>query len=259
MSRPSFTSGSQAANHNASKLNPKLDGGLLAPAAILTTSARLVLVVALLAVGAHAQIYSAAADFSAATNTDTSRWSYRYNTTGTRDGNYLLLPNNGPSGSTWYNWGEPNSLPMWFSQPNTVLCPCIGANKLTIPLVSNFGFGPIVGPPRSILEHPSVTSDVGDTVLSFLVPKAGTVTVTFSFTDIDPYGGNGIDWYVDLNSGLAGDLYSGTVDSTPGHLSTTGDKKFQIIVAEGDRLNFIIDSNGNFDFDSTAMRAIIAY
>ena len=252
MSRPHLTSGIQATTLTAT--TPKL-----APPTLLTTLARLGLVVALLAVGAHAQIYTAASDFSIRTNTDTSRWSYRYNTTGTRDGNYMLLPYNEPSASPWYNWGEPISVPGWFSQPSDLLCPCIGANKLTIPLVENLGFGPIIGPARSILEHPSVTSNVGDTVVSFLVPQAGTVTVTYSFTDIDPYGGNGIDWYVDLNSGLSGDLYSGTVDSTPGHLSTTGDKKFQVTVAEGDRLNFIIDSNGNFDFDSTAMRAIIAY
>jgi hypothetical protein len=100
---------------------------------------------------------------------------------------------------------------------------------------------------------------VGDNVVSFLVPKSGTVTVKYSFTDIDPYGGNGVNWYVDLNSGVAGDLYSGTIDSTPGHASTTGKQSFQIAVSQGDRLNFIIDANGNYDFDSTAMTAIITY
>lgn len=252
MSRPHLAGGIQATTLTATI--PKL-----APATLLTTLARLGLVVIFLTVGACAQIYTAAGGFSAATNTDTSRWSYRYNTTGTRDGNYTLLPISEPTDATWYNWGDAFVPNRWYPQPVDV-CPCIGpVNKLTIPLVSNFGFGPIIAPARSIIEHPSSSSDVGDTVISFLVPKAGTVTVTYSFTDIDPYGGNGVNWYVDLNSGVSGDLYWGTVDSTPGHLSTTGDKKFQVTVAEGDRLNFIIDSNGNFDFDSTAMRAIIAY
>jgi hypothetical protein len=252
---PGFTSSIQA----ATDLNPKLNRSLLVPAEILSTLARFGLVLALLVVGAQAQTYNAADQFSTTTNTDTSRWSYRYNTTGTRDGNYMLLPYNVPTGSaTWYDWGKPILLPPWFSESDASSCPCIYANQFSIPLIVNLGFGPIVLPARSIGEHPSTTSTVGDTVLSFLAPKAGTVAVTYSFTDIDPYGGNGVNWYVDLNSGAAGDLYSGTVDSTPGHVgATTG--SFQIVVSQGDRLNFIIDSNNNYDFDTTAVRVTVAY
>ncbi len=177
----------------------------------------------------------------------------------TRDGNYTLLPISEPTDAPWYDWGEPLVLDRWYPQPVDV-CPCIGpVNKFARPLVSNFGAGPIIAPPRSITEHPSSSSDIGDTVVSFLVPKTGAVTVKYSFTDIDPYGGNGVNWYVDLNSGVAGDLYSGMIDSTPGHVGTTGKQSFQIAVSQGDRLNFIIDSNGDYSFDSTAMTAIITY
>jgi hypothetical protein len=258
MSCPGFTRGIQTAKRAATNLNPKLNRSLLAPLEILPTLARFGLVLALLVVGAQAQTYNAADQFSTTTNTDTSRWSYRYNTTGTRDGNYMLLPYNVSTGATWYDWGKGILLPPWFSQSDSSNGPCIYANQLSIPLISNFGFGPIVLPARSIGANPSTTSDVGDTVLSFLVPKAGTVTVTYSFTDIDPYGGNGINWYIDLDSGAAGDLYSGTVDSTPGHVGTAAGS-FQLSVSQGDRLNFVIDSNNNYDFDTTALRVTIAY
>jgi hypothetical protein len=139
------------------------------------------------------------------------------------------------------------------------LRPCIFANKRTSPIKTNNGYGPVVLPKLSIGEHPSTSSPVGDTVLSFLAPKTGLATVTYSFTDIDPYGGNGIDWYVDLNSGVNGDLFSGTLYSTPGHIDSTGTRRFQMNLSKGDRLNFIIDSNNNFYFDSTALRAIVTY
>jgi hypothetical protein len=64
--------------------------------AFLTTLACIGLLT-FLTVGAHAQTYSAVTDFSTETNTDTSPWSYRYNNTGTRDGNYTLLPYVEPS------------------------------------------------------------------------------------------------------------------------------------------------------------------
>jgi hypothetical protein len=259
MSCPGFTRGIQAANRAATNLNSKTNRGLLTPAEILSTLARFGLVLALLVVGAQAQTYNAADQFSSTTNTDTSRWSYRYNTTGTRDGNYMLLTYVEEAGNVdWSYWGKLIALPGWFSQPTAAFCPYITANQFSMPLEVNFGAGPIIVPARSIIGHPSTTSDVGDTVVSFLVPKAGTVTVTYSFTDIDPYGGNGVNWYVDLNSGAAGDLYSGTVDSTPGHVGTAT-KSFQIAVSQGDRLNFIIDSNGDYGFDSTAVRATITY
>src|SRR3981081_4547699 len=46
----------------------------------------------LLASQAQATSYDAVADFSRLTNTDTSTWSYRYQTGTVRDGIYLLLP-----------------------------------------------------------------------------------------------------------------------------------------------------------------------
>jgi hypothetical protein len=229
-------------------------------AGFLPTLARIGLVLTFLAVGAHAQTYNAATGFSTKTNTDTSLWSYRYNTTGTRDGNYTLLPYVERWGYQWYNdQGEKIVKFGWFAQPSNGTYPGICANKRATPITTYYGSHRIVLPKRSIFEHPSTISTVGDTVLSFLVPTSGTVTVKFRFTDIDPYGGNGINWYVDLNSEINGDLYSGRVHSHSGHIATTGTRSFQIAVVEGDRLNFVIDSDGEFHYDSTAVKAIVAY
>jgi hypothetical protein len=216
------------------------------------------LILTLLALAASAQTYDAARQFSIKINTDTSRWSYRYNNTGTRDGNYTLLTDVQPVDSTWYD-NKGTQLKLYDWQKNPTSAPTIFANKRSSPIHTDYCCGPVVLPKWSIFEHPTTSMHLGDSVLSFLVPQAGTVTVKYRFTDIDPYGGNGIRWYVDLNSGANGDLYSGKLHSTPGHIRTTGTRTFQIQVAEGDRLNFIIDSNTNWNFDSTAVVAIVSY
>jgi hypothetical protein len=40
---------------------------------------------------------------------------------------------------------------------------------------------------------------------------------------------------------------------------TTGPQQFQLAVSKGDRINFIIDSHGDASYDSTAIRASVAY
>ncbi len=229
-------------------------------AAFLRTLACIGLALTFLAAGAYAQTYNAATGFSTKINTDSSLWSYRYNTTGTRDGNYALLPYVEHASTQWYNDQDKKIAKLgWFAQPSNQNGPCIFTNKRATPIITYSGRDRLVLPKRSIYEHPSTVGTVGDTVLSFLVPTTGTVTVKYRFTDIDRYGGNGINWYVDLNSAINGDLYSGTVDSYGRDKGTTGIQSFQIAVVEGDRLNFVIDSNGDYYFDSTAITAIITY
>jgi hypothetical protein len=259
MSRPAFTIATKVAKRAATEFNSKHDRSLSAPATIFSALARIGLVVMFLAVGAYAQTFSAVNDFSNTINTATSLWSYRYNTTGTRDGNYRLMPGTYIDSSQWYNWGDLLGLAIWAPDPSSSTCPCFFVNKFPRPLISNYGFGPIVLPAQSIFLNPA-NSAIGDAVLSFRAPETGTVTVNYSFTNIDPYGSTGVNWYIDLNSGLSGDLYSGTVRSTPGNVGTTGEQSFQIAVSQGDRLNFIITgSDGSYSFDSTAMMATITY
>jgi uncharacterized repeat protein (TIGR03803 family) len=204
----------------------------------------------------QARHYDAVADFSVECNTNTSRWSYRYNTTGSRDGNYSLLPYVEPSGTQWYENDEPIKLSMWFSYPDNANGPCMFANKDHSQLTELNG--EIALPPLSIYEHPSTLSGTSDTVLTFLAPNAGEVKVTYSFTHIDADGGQGIDWYIDLNSGVNGDLYSGYLPCCK--VNGTGPLHFDVEVKKGDRINFIVAAhNGDFDYDSTALTASVDY
>ncbi|MFZ0321608.1 MAG: hypothetical protein WAL56_20960 [Candidatus Sulfotelmatobacter sp.] len=258
MCRISCHSSNQRAAYLATSLNSKLNRNL-SGYGVVGALARIGIVLAVFVAGAYAQTYNAAENFSSTVNTPSSRWSYRFNTTGTRDGDYMLMTYTAPPIPGWTDGSGAVPETYWFATSSNEFCPCLGANQLTVPLTTNYCCGPVVLPVGSIFVHPSTLGDLGDTVLSFLAPITGTVTVTYSFTDIDPYGGNGIDWYVDLNSGLSGDLFAGTVDSTPGHISTTGLQKFQLAVNKGDRINFIIDARGDASYDSTAIRASVAY
>lgn len=262
MSCLSCRSGNQITRRIATKVNLqlrlKLDRSLSGFAKV-SMLARRGMVFAVLVAGAYAQTYNAAVNFSSTVNTPSSRWSYRFNTTGTRDGDYMLMTFTGPPIPGWSDSSGPVPETYWFPTSSNEFCPCLGANQLSVPLTTNYCCGPVVLPAESIFVHPSTLGDLGDTVLSFLAPTTGTVTVSYSVTDIDPYGGNGVDWYVDLNSGVSGDLFAGTVDSTPGHIMTTGPQTFQLAVNKGDRINFVIDAHGDVSYDSTAIRASVAY
>jgi hypothetical protein len=211
---------------------------------------------AALAGAAKATTYNAVSQFSDTVNSDTSKWSYRFNTTGTRDGNYALMPSTSPSGAQWYRGKAKAKVTIW-TQSGPDSSANMAANKNAMAQTANFCCGTVTWPAHSIYANPS---SPGDDVLSFLAPKTGTATVQFSFTDIDPYGGNGIRWYVDLNAGTSGDLASGSLDSTsPSSLSTTGVQSIVVPVVKGDRINFIIDADGDDSFDSTAITATITY
>jgi hypothetical protein len=207
-----------------------------------------------IAPAAARDLFDAVPMFSKDTNTQRARWSYRYNDTGARDGNYTLLPEVNSS-TVWHTKaGTPVTTYSWTTSSSY---PVINANQSRQVLITDNGFGPLKWPGRSIFMHPA---PAGLTVLTFRAPRAGTVTVTYSFTDIDPYGGDGIRWYVDRNAGTSGNLASGTLHSTsPGSLATTGLQTVATPVAKGDRINFIVDGNTGYTFDSTSVIARVDY
>ncbi len=202
-------------------------------------------------------VYDAVSGFSRVKNTKKSTWSYRYNTTGVRDGKYTLLSTVNPSDTEWsrttkkgtkfvktYIWSSPSY-------------PYISDNAKPYALTTNYCCGVVTWPADTMFMD---VGSAGDSVLSFLAPKAGAVSIAYSFTDIDPYGGDGIRWYVDLNNAKHGDLASGALDSTdPNNLATTGPQELDITVKAGDHIDFIIDNNADFRFDSTALTATVTY
>ena len=188
-------------------------------------------------------------DFSTAQNTETNTWSYRYQANGTpdnlaRDGAYELLPNRvlGSSGMGGVNG--------WINAAGSYgELPVIARNFTDHP--TNNGVS-LVLPAGQCTLHPDVNQIV---VASWLVPSNGTVRVDYRFSDLDSGSGDGVGWFVDLNTG-AGNLASGSFDNggDSGLLALP-----YINVQAGDRLNFIVDPNGSIGWDSTRLMARLTY
>jgi hypothetical protein len=200
----------------------------------------------LLASQAQATSYDAVADFSRLTNTDTSTWSYRYQTGTMRDGNYTLLPTFTDAAGTWI----PSNPGAW-TLVGTI--PEIGVNQTgsDATFVPGPGSKAFTWPNNTMSVHPG-PGPADLVVLSWLSPASSLLNINFSFSSLDPNGGNGIAWFVDLN---ATDLSWGSYpDGGASGMMTLNN----IFVNAGDRINFIVDPNGDFFFDSTQVTAMIS-
>ena len=202
-------------------------------------------------------LYDAVSEFSTTVNSESSRWSYR-ETSGdlTRDGSYDLLPNFDDPLSSGQPFWLPGT-PYWNSTGFTGGAR-IGVNQSGGSIARNPFFAvSIFWPNNTIWLHPWGLSaaDKSLAVVSWLSPGPGFVEVEFSIADIDPGGGNGIAWFIDLGDST-GVLASGTIANGGStgllNVSTTA-------VSAGDRINIIIDANGNQNFDSTALTAEITF
>src|ERR1051325_572704 len=193
------------------------------------------------AVPASADSYDAVSDFSSTLNSSATRWSYRYAAGTVRNGSYSLLPNYGSMGV--YSPPDPG---LW----NTgAQIPLVGVNQsggnvhLTI--------GPaFTWPNGTMLVHPGYG---GLVVVSWLSPITAPVNISFSFSDLDPNGGGGINWFVERNNSSS-TLGSGGFNNggACGPQTLTG-----ISVAAGDRINFIVDPKAAPEYDSTQLTATI--
>src|SRR5205085_12132466 len=147
-----------------------------------------------------------------------------------------------PLASTDTRWQDNGgtSVPLHFWSNPGFNYPLISANTTRKRLHRDYnGFGNVYLAPKSLFVDPGYQV----AVVSFLSPKSGTATVSYSFTDIDCHGGNGINWHVDKNSGLKTDLASGFLQSTrctDTRYATTGAHSLQVAVRKGDRINFVI-------------------
>lgn len=185
---------------------------------------------------------------AAADNSDTTEWSYRFqNGSEVRDGSYSLL------GSTL--------------SPTTFTNVPISGYDLgggTIPgfffndTGSSVNFGGVSRPDIVLGDGDVWLHPAGDSlvVASYLSPVAQTVDVGYSFTHLDPsldVRSNGVQFFVDLGD-ASGNLSSGSLLRTStGMLNLSG-----VSLAAGDRLNFVLTSNGSNFFDSTALSATIS-
>lgn len=200
---------------------------------------------------ANAATWDAVADFSLATNPN-GAWSYRFfaGQPGVRNpANYQLFTNIGgasnwsPATNYWVNPGTPTA---------------IGANQTGAPITGTFGPMPmVVWPANTLFMHPGGTGPSNNqlAIVAWTSPLAGAVNVSYFFQDIDANGGNGIDWFIDLN---ASNLLGGTLESIANPPSASASGNFNLNVAVGDTLYFIVaPRNNNQFFDSTAAQFVI--
>ncbi len=187
--------------------------------------------------------YSAVNDFSNTTNNETSLWSYRSQSSLTRDGVYDLLP----GFSTFANNWEPD-IGLWTA---SILNPGVGVNDTGGPSTFTFNTSTFIWPVNTIWMHPDPN---GLVVVSWLSPTSGLADIEFNFTDMDANGGNGIGWFVDLGDN-SGNLLSGSFANggSSGTQTVNG-----VSVSIGDRINFIVSPpSTDHGFDSTTFTATI--
>ena len=173
-------------------------------------------------------VYNAVSEFSTGSNPN-GNWNYRFSNDTVRDGVYPLLSEIAPltdNGSlSWH--ADPGVSPSrrpWAALNTTSTYGSWLAGELAIhPGQSNLGSGP------------------GLAILSWISTVNGTVNVQFSFALGLP---GDILWFFEHNDS------SKTLDS--GALSGSGSDSISltnITINQGDRLNFVVDSNGGVGAD----------
>lgn len=192
--------------------------------------------------GPAPKVFDALADFSGATNADSSVWSYRYRIGLARDGNYALIPSYGADIAETWSPVDPGA---W--ELNGYL-PRIGVNRTGLD-DSIIGTS-LTWPQDAMLLHEDYD---GLVVLTWRSPSTAVVTIEFSFTSLHRVCGDGIDWFVEHNSGAA-TLASGSIDAG----GSTGIRSLpHLQVQQGDRINFVVGPRGSYGCDSTKLTAII--
>jgi len=192
--------------------------------------------------GGSLKVFDAVADFSSATNADSSVWSYRYQNDLTRGGHYALLPAYGQDViETW----TPTDPDAWRVQS---YLPAIGVNR-TGADVTIIGTG-LTWPAGTMLAHPGSGQLV---ILTWTAPSEARATINFSFTSLHATCGNGIAWFVERNDDSA-TLASGTI---PRGASSGAHSLSGVRVRAGDRINFVVDPNSDFICDSTKLTATV--
>jgi hypothetical protein len=128
--------------------------------------------------------------------------------------------------------------------------PAIGVHVGTAPVVYNFGLGPLLPLlPEEIAMHPQVGDAV---VVRWTAPVAGTFTIDSFWQDLDPNGGSGALGAVVINGVV---VASGAWANGVGTGFTDNDRV--VTLAQGDLVDFVLDTNGDFSFDNTKFNATI--
>lgn len=121
-------------------------------------------------------------------------------------------------------------------------------NKKTVP---NTGATGVVWPPRGLALHPGGLGECA--VVRFTAPVAGTYDVTGHFYGLDGNGsGTDVNVYVMSNNILLGNALVTANPSVPYSFSFTG-----IPLAANDTVDFAVEYDGNYTYDTTGLHAVI--
>ncbi len=226
---------------------------------------------------ANAVTYDVVDQFSVQVNSNSSRWSYRFNTTGIHDNDYTLMTVSGDlpdqlgaflklfPGSTTKETVINAKFPCWYTPNGPSITPDFCVNRSNNNGLYTYSIGTTlmatqVFPAQHLSYHPPAT---GLSAVSFLAPRGGDATIAYDFTPINYAcqlpggpGSQGIVWSVDLNTET---MATGTLLTTsPTDIATTGNQTLTVAVRKDDRINFIIAPNkGDPLCDTTVLTATI--
>ncbi len=136
---------------------------------------------------------------------------------------------------------------------------CVDAAKLPFVGINHTGAAvkaaTAVWPAHSVDVHPASNQFA---VVAWKSPVTGAVAVTGAVKDADGVAGNGIDWFVDKG---ASTLASGVIPNKGAQAfsaGTGGPALVHIPVTAGQSLYFLVGSNGDEGYDTTALTVKIA-
>jgi hypothetical protein len=187
--------------------------------------------------GHAAPIHSMEDDFltsGSETNQVTDLWQYFYLIDGaTRSGGYSLMPvYDSDFGGT--------ALEGWVEAVDT------GERVLKNPTGGDILLSGILHPAGSITVHPVQSPAAGAISVALRIPVSGLYHLQGTITDLDGGGGNGVDWFLDVNN-LAGNLDSGTV------LDNSDSFDLDVLLNAGELVHLVIDERGAEGWDTTQL------
>jgi hypothetical protein len=169
-----------------------------------------------------------------------SRWTLRQSTSLDRDGAYVPLPDLTDDTSEPIKWSvAPGEV--FYRDPQNYVWAGVNITGQELALANTHW------PADTVALHPPGT---GLVVVTWTAPTAGLAELEFAFTDANVTGVSGQNWYVEKNDGSE-TLAQGVLAEG----GNTGVLRRTVLVAAGDRINFVVDANGEFSGDTLLLKA----
>jgi len=223
-------------------------------------------VVCLLTASASAQpvVYDAFDQFNLSSNSSTDLWSYRHEDPAKPAGPRAAEPALLPSVNAHYggNWAPGPDVTGWNTSGRWpgILVNDTGADQTF--------FGILKIPADTVYTTGIDNARGGASVISFLAPTTGSYDIDFSMTHNHGGGGNGETFFIDHHSGAGLSsqtlLATGTTVTSGGLDIPAGTNPDGTVTANltgvaltaDDRVNFVVDTNGDGGADGVIFRSL---